>query len=198
VDKGLTALLGTDPTYGKLIAKNPFHSRWIVYVWHEKAWGLTELIEWIPDRLLRQKQPQRETIGLGRNCTVFEVARSFAYSERRRQKFADEARLFERVHDFSMNVNAGFNVPMLPQEVKSIVRSITKWTARHLVREGFGRWGDKRRERSIIVRHTKSEDRAVGIKMFKEEHPDKSNRQIALALGYALDTVNRALRRGIK
>jgi hypothetical protein len=193
VDRGLTAMLGADPGYGKLIAKNPFHSRWTVYVWHEHAWGLTELIESIPDHLLRQKkQPRRVTIGLGRNCVVFDTARTFAYSEWRRLKFADDARLFARVYEFSMNVNVGFDVPMLPQEVKSIARSISKWTARHLAREGFDRWGDKRRERSIIVRHTKSEERAIEAKALYAG--GKTQKQIAAIMGVSEIQVKRLLK----
>jgi hypothetical protein len=180
VDRGLTALLDADPGYGKLIAKNPFHSRWTVYVWHEKAWGLTELIQRIPDRLLRQKQPQRETIGLGRNCTVFEVARTFAYSEWRRLKFADEARLFERVHEFSMNVNADFNVPMLPQEVKSIVRSITKWTARHMDKAGDRAWHQAQNAKSVKVRRSRAEERAMEAKALYAG--GKTQKQIAAIL----------------
>jgi hypothetical protein len=194
VDRGLTALLGADPGYGKLIAKNPFHRRWTVYVWHEKAWSLTELIDCIPDHLLKQKQPRRATIGLGRNCAVFDVARSFAYSEWRRLKFDDSVRLFECVYEFSMNVNVGFDVPMLPQEVKSIARSISKWTARHLAREGFDQWGDKRRARSITVRHTKSEERAMEIKVFKEQHPDMSNRMLAEVFEVSEYTIRCALK----
>jgi hypothetical protein len=180
VVRGLSALLGADPGYGKLIAKNPFHSRWIVYVWHEKAWGLTELLGWIPDRLLRQKQPRRATSGLGRNCTVFDVARTFAYSEWRRLKFADEARLFERVHEFSMNVNAGFDVPMLPQEVKSIVRSITKWTARHMDKAGDRIWHQARNARSVKVRRSRAEERVMEAKALYAG--GKTQKQIAAIL----------------
>jgi hypothetical protein len=194
VDKGLTALLDADPGYGKLIAKNPLHSRWIVYVWHEKAWGLTELLEWIPDRLLKHKEPRRETIGLGRNCTVFEVARTFAYSEWRRLKFQDEPRLFERVYDFSMNVNTDFNVPMLPQEVKSITRSITKWTARHMDKAGDRAWHQMQNAKSVKVRRGRAEERAMAIKVFKEQHPEATVRDIASIFECSIGTVSNALR----
>jgi hypothetical protein len=51
VDKGLTRLLDADPGYGKLISKNPLSKNWTVYIWHEHAWGLTELLDWIPDSI---------------------------------------------------------------------------------------------------------------------------------------------------
>jgi hypothetical protein len=51
VDKGLTRLLDADPGYGKLISKNPLSAKWTVYIWHEKAWGLSELLDYIPDNV---------------------------------------------------------------------------------------------------------------------------------------------------
>jgi hypothetical protein len=192
VDRGLTALLGADAGYGKLLAKNPFSRRWTVYVWHEKAWTLTELLDWIPDRFLKRKPARRETIGLGRNCAVFDTARTFAYSEWRRLKFDDPVRLFERVYEFSLNVNADFTVPMLPQEVKSIARSIAKWTARHMTQAGLNEWGNERRERSISVRHTKSAERAAEAKALYAG--GKTQKQIAAIMDISDSQVYRFLK----
>lgn len=164
VDQGLTALLGADPGYGKLLAKNPFSSRWTVYVWHDHAWGLRELIYLIPDRLKKRKAPVRETIGLGRNCAVFDSARVFAYSEWRRLKYAEYERLFERVYEFAMNMNGDFMVPMLPKEVQCIVRSITKWTARHMDKAGDRAWHQRQNAKSVKVRRGQSEARAIEAK----------------------------------
>jgi hypothetical protein len=194
VDRGLTALVGADPGYGKLLAKNPFSSRWTVYVWHEKAWGLTELIGWIPDRLKQCKAPVRETVGLGCNCAVFDAARVFAYSEWRRLKFTDYERLFERVYECAMNVNVDFTVPMLAQEVKCIVRSISKWTARHMDKAGDRAWHQKQNAKSVKVRRSRAEERAIEIKLFKEQHPEMSNRQIATVFKCDEKTVRNAFK----
>jgi hypothetical protein len=194
VDRGLTALLGADPGYGKLIAKNPLHDRWLLWVWHEKAWGLTELIDSIPRKFLEKKKaPPRETIGLGRNCMVFDTARKFAYSEWGRLKFADEGLLFERVHDFALNVNADFNVPMQPQEVKSITRSIWRWTVRHMDAAGSRAWHQAQNVKSVKVRRGRSEERAVEIKVFKEQHPEATVRDIASIFECSVGTVSNAL-----
>ena len=192
VDRGLTALLGADPGYGKLLSKNPFSSRWTVYVWHEHAWGLTELIDLIPDRMKKRKAPVRETIGLGRNCAVFDAARVFAYSEWRRLKFTGYERLFERVYEFAMNVNGDFTVPMLGKEVQCIVRSITKWTARHMTPEGMRAWGEPGRRKSIIVRHDKSMERAVETKALYAG--GKTQKQIAAILEISVSQVKRLLK----
>jgi hypothetical protein len=194
VDEGLTALLGADHGYGKLLAKNPFSSRWTVYIWHERAWGLTELLDRIPDRIKKRKAPVRETIGLGCNCAVFDAARVFAYSEWRRLKFADYERLFERVYEYAMNVNVDFTVPMLPKEVQCIVRSVSKWTARHMDKAGDRAWHQRQNAKSVKVRRGRSEERAIEIKLFKEQHPEMSNRQIATIFEVNRSTIDRALR----
>jgi hypothetical protein len=179
VDRGLTALLGADPGYGKLLSKNPFSSHWTVYVWHEHAWGLTELIDLIPGRIMKRKAPVRETIGLGRNCAVFDTARVFAYSEWRRLKFTDYERLCERVHECAMNVNVDFIVPMLAKEVQCIVRSIAKWTARHMTPEGMRAWGEPGRRKSLITRQKKAEKRDTEIKTYYDSHPDITREELA-------------------
>ena len=157
---------------------------------------MTELIEWIPRKIQQQKVPPRETIGLGRNCTVFEKVRTFAYSEWRRQKF-DKARyqmLSDAVFQTAMDINSDFVNPMQVQEVKSIARSVSKWTSKHLTQENWTAWGDARRKNSIIVRHNKSEERAVEIKLFKEAHPDMSMRMIAKVFECDEKTVRNALK----
>jgi hypothetical protein len=183
VDRGLTEVLDADPGYGKLLAKNPFHEQWIGVVWHEHAYGLTELLDWIPDqfRLLKRKRKAKEEIGLGRNCTVFEVARQYAYSEWRRLKFTDYEGLYDRVRIRAMEMNADFTTPMTEREVLCIVRSVTKWTARHLTADRFAVWGDARREKSIITRHTRSQERAAAVKALYAG--GKTQKQIAAILG---------------
>jgi hypothetical protein len=192
VDRGLTHLLRADPAYGKQIAKNPTHTRWETHVWHEKEWTLAELIQWIPKKLLKQKRKPKEEIGLGRNCTVFEKVRVFAYSEWRRLKFYDDVRLFENVYDKALDFNNDFISPMRPQEVKSITRSVCKWTTKNLTREGFKDWGDARRQKSIQTRHTKSQTLAIEAKALYAT--GKTQAQIALILGVSQQQVSNLLR----
>lgn len=185
-------MLGADPGYGKLIAKNPLYEQWIVYVWHEKKWGLTELLEYIPRR--KAKWKLKEEIGLGRNCTVFEQSRLYAYSEWRRLKFDDYDRLFQSVYEYAMNLNTDFLVPMLEQEVKCIVRSISKWTVRHMTAAGFSHIQKERNIRSQVVRQNKADERAEAIKAFKVEHPDMSNRMIAQVFEVSEYTIRQSLK----
>jgi hypothetical protein len=196
VDQGLTCLLEADPGYGKLIAKNPLSERWIVYIWHGLAWGLTELLEYIPERIKGQKRRSQDVIGLGRNCTVFDLAREYAYREWRRLHFRDADRLFEVVYDYGMNINQTFRVPMLAQEVRSIARSISRWTSRHMSAEGLRAWGEPGRQRSLQVRQTKAADKAEAIRVYKTANPDASVRQMAAIFECSVGSINKYLKHG--
>jgi hypothetical protein len=193
VDRGLTELLDADRGYGKLIAKNPFSDCWFVEVWNEKEWCLTELIQWIPKKLLKQKRKPKEEIGLGRNCIVFEKTRLFAYSEWRRLKFNDDVRLFENVYAKALDFNNDFIIPMQLQEVKSITRSVCKWTAKHHTEADFSYIQKERNLISQDVRKAKSDKRAKEIIAYKDLHPEMSIREIANILGISKSSVHRYL-----
>ena len=196
VDKGLTRVLGADPGYGKLISKNPLSSKWIVYIWHEKAWGLTELLDYIPDTIQRWKPEEKEITGLGRNCTVFDRTRVYAYAEWRRLRFDDHARLLEAVYSHAMNINYSFRVPMLDKEVLCIARSISKWTARHMDSGGLREWYREQNRKSVIVRQKKAVNKTGEIWSFMADHVGISNRKAAAELGIPESTIRRLLKKG--
>jgi hypothetical protein len=189
VDKGLTRLLNADPGYGKLIAKNPYSSKWVLWVWHEKAWGLTELLDYIPARVQAWKPALRETIGLGRNCTVFDQARGYAYAEWRRQRYQDPDRLLAAVFDYSMNINTSFNTPMMDREVHCIARSITRWTSRHMTAEGMSAWGVVGRRKSLITRQAAAGKKATEIRTFYDSHPDITREELARIFDVSQSTI---------
>jgi hypothetical protein len=191
VDKGLTKVLEADPGYGKLISKNPLSPQWLVWLWHSKAWGLTELLDYIPDDIKTWKPRRKEIIGLGRNCAVFDLSRGFAYSEWRRLKFDDPARLLDAVFDYSMNINNSFSIPMMDREVHCIARSISRWTSRHMTAQGRWDWGERNRRRSLTVRQGKAARRSVEIKTYYDSHPGVSRKELALIFDVSEKTIQR-------
>jgi hypothetical protein len=193
VDKGLTQVLGADPGYGKLLSKNPLSPQWAVWEWHCRAWGLTELLDYIPASIKKWVPKPNEVVGLGRNCTVFDKSRVYAYSEWRRQGYEDPARLFNSVYSYSMNINNTFSSPMIDNEVRCIARSISKWTSRHISQAGLREWGDQRRQRSIAVRNGKSQARAEEIRRYKAANPGATTREIGCYFEVSAMTVSRAL-----
>ena len=79
VEIALRDELKADIGYTGLIIKNPQHKHWITQELNQNLWGLGELAEYLT---LPNKIPKKELgIGLGRNCTLFELGRYFAYSQ---------------------------------------------------------------------------------------------------------------------
>jgi hypothetical protein len=84
-------------------------------------------------------EPRTETTGLGRNVTVFDELRVFAYSEV--LKFRRAGERFEawrsRVAIVADGINKQFPLPMRPAEVRGIVKSVSEWTWKHFSLEKF-------------------------------------------------------------
>jgi hypothetical protein len=160
-------------------------------VWHEKAWGLTELLDYVPDKIKSWKPQPEEVIGLGRNCMVFDQARVYSYAEWRRRKFDDQNRLLAAVFEYSMNINLSFRVPMQEKEVLCIARSISRWTARHISIEGFSEWQRDKNRKSVIVRRAKADSKAEDLKIYYDSHPGITRKELARIFGVSEKTIQR-------
>jgi hypothetical protein len=166
-------------------------------VWHEKAWGLTELLDYIPNKIQSWKPQPEEVIGLGRNCTVFDQARVYAYAEWRRLKFEDQDRLLTAVYEYSMNINLSFRVPMQDKEVLCIARSISRWTARHMDAAGMREWHREQNRKSVIIRKAKADSKAEEIRAYKAEYPMATVREMAAFFDCAIGSVSKYLKGGL-
>lgn len=77
--------LGADPAYSGAICKNPVHAHWKVLEFRSTAYSLTELAEWVSDELAKPTRrkntitPDSECYCIGRNFTMFEHLRKWAY-----------------------------------------------------------------------------------------------------------------------
>jgi len=194
VERGLSLRFGADLSYGKLISKNPLHPQWKVIVWHTNPYTLGDLLVNVPSELKRHsKLKPEEEIGLGRNCTLFHTIRHYAYNQAHKVKY-DYNALYDRVLEYAAEFNNSFNPPLLNKEVQCTTRSVCRWTVRKMDSTGLSDWAKRRNKKSQIARSIKSQERKEQIITFKEQHPELSNRKIAIMLGYSLDTINRALR----
>ncbi|MGU5699909.1 replication initiation protein, partial [Aeromonas allosaccharophila] len=82
IEHVLAKRLGADMGYSGLITKNPTHSDWLT-VWHQiEPYSLDYLAEFCPDADLAaySRRSRKEVGGLGRNVTVFDNVREWAYS----------------------------------------------------------------------------------------------------------------------
>lgn len=130
----LLAKLCADPGYAGLIAKNPFHDAWRA-LWVQHLYDLGELAEYVD---LRKPPPQREVLGLGRNCSLFDELRAWAYQWVREYKRNDSTveQWHRAVLGRAEKLNA-FTVPLSFTEVKAVARSVAKWTWRNFSDESF-------------------------------------------------------------
>ncbi|HIF9097712.1 TPA: primase C-terminal domain-containing protein [Photobacterium damselae] len=80
----------------------------------------------------------RQAIGLGRNCDTFDVVRKWAYKAIReywKPNYQDA--WFNAVLARCEAVNLNYVQPMQPSEVRSIAKSIAKWTMTHFTPQQF-------------------------------------------------------------
>jgi uncharacterized membrane protein len=134
VDALLRAYFGADPAYNGLLGRNPLAHAYLIG--GGKLWDLPSLLE-----ELRELTPRRralaylDTATYGRNCTLFDHVRAFAYGvvamyrgkpngfELFRQAVAHEAHRLNR--ELFRDHPQG---PLPPNEVGWVVKSVAKWT----------------------------------------------------------------------
>ena len=131
-DIALTNLLGADLAYVGKFTKNPLHTHWYV-IHHNVSYDLEDFAEWGIDlRGHRHKQVLKESPE-GRNATLFDTLRHWAYQDVLQQGSYD---VFQQAVDAkALSVNGLFldcEQGTLPaKEVLSTARSVGTWTWRH-------------------------------------------------------------------
>jgi hypothetical protein len=136
ITEGLRRSCDGDKGYSGLMTKNPLHPVWDselvtdhLYTMDELAGSLKEAGD-LPQASWRRSE-RRNNIGLGRNCSLFETARTWAYPlvrsyPDRSQASCDDLR--ERITTHAHAINLETNDEPLPaREVEQIAKSIHKW-----------------------------------------------------------------------
>lgn len=151
VTEGLRRSVDGDAGYSGLITKNPEHDSWAAYWLTDRLYSLDELASHLQDSghlpapswaRTRRKKP----IGLGRNCDIFESARTWAYREARKIRQRHEWPTFDDsdflrlvIEACVAELNAGYSEPLPLSEAKAISTSIHKWIVTR-----FDGWKDSR------------------------------------------------------
>lgn len=137
IERALCLKLNADPRYGGLICKNPNHADWQVTQWRAEPYTLDELADYVD--LSASPAPIIDlNYGLGRNCTIFEKTRQWAYKAIKRG-WPDLPQWFEACFDRALAYNLQFPAPLGENEVKAIARSISKWTYQRFNASEFSR-----------------------------------------------------------
>lgn len=191
--------LGADGAYAGILTKNPYSSKWRTQ-WMGAMYTLGDLEEYLVGQLSDYKPPPAcpgKQISAGRNVSIFDATRRWAYLEYFRQRHASlaSAKHWEdHVHDAASKVNRSLDAPLREQEVRHISRSIARWTQRHLLvaKDGFVQKQRERAQKSSMARRKKADKKAeIAIKLRDE---GKRPPEIALVMQASLSSVYRWLK----
>ena len=125
VQAGLATKLGADVGYSHLITKNPFHKDWRVEFWTDRAYTLDYLADFV--ELPKKLSKRQENLGLGRNCTLFDTVRKWAYEAIRGHRSSAYDIWLGKVLDHCYSVNNAFLEPLPYSEVKATAKSIATY-----------------------------------------------------------------------
>jgi hypothetical protein len=161
-ERGFARRLGADRFYAGLIAKNPLHPNWRTQWLVAAPYKLTDLAGWLDQHDMRPDPPEVSQLGAGRNIILFDKLRQTAYREvllfkRESCRQAYEIHLLHGAEQ----VNATFPSPLSPAEVRSIARSVAKWTWKRFNESGLSRIQSARRA-AITSRNEKKLELELG------------------------------------
>lgn len=120
VEHAFKLRLRADLGYAGLITKNPFSDAWRVSA-NDAMYDLSELAEYVE---LKPIAP-RLAAGLGRNCTIFEQVRRYAYISV--NKHDDHVRFNAEVLSLCYEIDSLFSQRLSDREVRGIAKSIAMW-----------------------------------------------------------------------
>lgn len=130
VEHGLAVRIGADMNYNGLLTKNPFNtSTFKVFSFQDEPYDLDYLNEFVDKDLVRQQREAKKKKNVedgfasGRNCTLFETLRLWAYSNW--HKF-HQAELHAEILDQAKMFNT-FECPLGMNEVRTIVDSVYRF-----------------------------------------------------------------------
>lgn len=151
VTEGLRRSVDGDAAYSGLITKNPEHASWHTSWTSDRLYSLGELASRLEEASHMpapawRRSRRRNPVGLGRNCSIFETARHWAYREAKRIRQRHEHATAEDSRDYYAAVlahvhelNAAFSEPLPANEARDIAASIHRW-----VTTRFYGWTDAR------------------------------------------------------
>lgn len=201
VTEGLRRSVDGDKGYSGLITKNPEHESWNARWLTDYLYSLGELDSHLAGAGFMpppswQKTKRRNPVGLSRNCTLFETARTWAYREVRFH-WGDPLGLYDAILFEAQALNAEFEEQLPVSEVRAIVSSIHRWitTKSKMWRDGpaiyeatFTAIQSARGQKSGRAR------KAAGLTKMGEalrEHPEASVNELVKILGVSRSTVIR-------
>ena len=147
IQAGLANKLGADVGYSHLITKNPFHPDWRTTFWTEQAYTLDYLADFV--ELPKKLSKKQEVSGLGRNCTLFDTVRKWAYTAVRDYLHHHSSLTWEKaVLTHLEALNGEFQEPLPYSEIKATAKSIANYCWRKFSHAGFSEWQSNNAQRA--------------------------------------------------
>jgi hypothetical protein len=155
--------------------KNPLHSDWRTLRmfntvrFENAAYSLRELAAPLKPTEMnpatKRKRPKREhEAGLGRNVTIFDELRDFSYGVALDFKYLDDFDGFlDQLFDHAEKLN-DFRPPLPTSELRSIAKSVARWTWCNFSEKRFSQIQSWRGKRGLAKRwadHTTADERAA-------------------------------------
>lgn len=133
IEDALTIQLRADTGYVGLICKNPLHPGWSLVPGRQAPYDLAELCDWVDLKPYSGRKPKQPGGSIGRNITLFDRLRAWAYREVRHyrggRREAWDAAVLSQAE--SLNCFVGDDLPqtrpLALAEVKAVARSVAKY-----------------------------------------------------------------------
>lgn len=146
IQAGLTRKLRADFGYSNFITKNPLYPHWRTHVWRIEPYELAELADYVD--LLPLTDKERE-VGLGRNCTLFDNTRIWAYEAVRDYRHLSTKRSHfweEAVLNHVLGQNMLLAEPLPYSEIRAIAKSVARFCLRNDTR-CYAKFIERQREK---------------------------------------------------
>lgn len=182
--------MGADLSYSQLITKNPLHPQHRTTYWTKQAYSLDYLADFVE---LPKKLPKKlEMVGLGRNVTMFEKGRKWAYTAIRDYMHHHSSSVWEHAVKTHLEaINSTFEPPLPHSEVKATAKSIARWVWQRFSYGDFSeiqaKRGAKGGKKGGIVRSAQYAELRIQAKLMHEQGMNKT--QIAKHLGVTRMTI---------
>lgn len=189
IEHSLRDALTADQGYAGLIVKNPMHEHWLTYELRPDCYDMGELAEYLTLPAKLPAKPQ----GLGRNCTLFEVLRRWAYREVLAYRLGSNFEGFKDAVLVQAMAFNNFESPLPRSEVLSTAKSIAKWTwntyTGRMPDAEFSELQGYRQSKQVEARHRATQDLRSAAKALYEAGNTQS--EIATQLGRSQATIQR-------
>jgi len=135
IEAGLRTSVGGDFAYGGQLTKNPIHASWETIYGPALPYELRDLATIHTPRQMPRRTDK--AAGLGRNVTMFDTARTWAYPQWWHQRHgtagAWEQLVLQRCHA----INTEFTAPLPFIEVRATAQSIARWIWRNFTEQDY-------------------------------------------------------------